>query len=428
MSTSRVSWMSVAAGCLGLLFLAGCSGGDEPAQVEQNGSPVTSDEANSAGHPNSEQRSGALPIAAIHSAGTSEPDKINVPKPKKGSPEWMVHEIIALRVQKLPATNDVEELRAARYRRNQQIIELAEQAIAATHEDPEKEQTFNVAVHHLMEARRQLALQGDRQQIDALYEHAEALYRRDPASKAAAEAAFALASFAHENARRFAQQEPRWLMEFAKLARVFATNFPQERARAAPLLFSAGWTCELHRMRAEAIHCYTLIQEKFPKTQQAQQTVAILRRLNLKGTSPQFAGPTIDGGFVNIDDDKGHVVLVVFWASDNEEFSELLPNLMAVFTKHEKAGLRIVGVNLDDEKSTVDAFLRSNDLPWPNIFYSERTKRRWENPLVKYYGVRNMPMLWLIDRNGIVVDTMVDPAQLETEVSRLQGPARRDLK
>ena len=429
MSTRRLSWMSVAAGCLGFLFFSGCGGGDEVAEVEPGGSQVASNDASTPGQPKAEKKTAALPTASINSGKPSEPDEIKVPKPEKGSPEWMVREIIMLRIQRLPETDDVDKLRATRYERNQQIIQLAERAIAGAHEDPEKVQTFNAAVHHLMEARRQLALLGDRDQIDALYEHSEALYRRDPGSKAAAEAQFALASFAHENARRFAREDRRWLLEFSRLARVFATNFPQEQVRAAPLLFSAGRTCELHRMREEAINCYSLIQERLPKTSQARQAVAILRRLNLQGASPQFAGPTIDGGFINIDDYNGRVVLVVFWASDNREFIELLPNLVAVFRKYEKAGLQIIGVNLDDEEPAVDAFLEKNELPWQqNIFYSEPSKRRWENPLVKYYGVHNIPALWLVDRNGIVVDTMVDPARLESEIRRLLGPTSGELK
>lgn len=376
-------------------------------------------------HSGGEAQSSGLPTASI-SSPAAVGDDVAPPATETLTPKGLLARIVELRVEPIPETNDVAQLRAARQQRNQQIIDLAQQAIALSHDRPDEQQTFSAAVEHLMESCRQMAMQGDAEQVDAMFDHVESLYRKYPQAKATADAAFLLAEFAHENARQFAETDPRWLVEYARQARLFATRFPQERQRAAPLLFSAAWSCELHDMLDEAVACYTLVREKFPESSQAEQAMAVLRRLHLPGTRPQFAGPTIDGRFVSLDDFRGHLLLVVFWDTDNERFQQHLPLLKELSTEYQTAGLRVVGVNLNENAEEVDSFLERHQTAWPQVFYAEPDKRRWQNPLVKFYGVRDIPQYWLIDRDGRVLDTAAAPERLESLVRGLLGIDNED--
>ena len=264
-----------------------------------------------------------------------------------------------------------------------------------------------------------LALGGDVQQAEFLYSDAASVQKRAPNSKAAAEAAFVLARFAHANARKFAKKEPRWLEEFSRQSRLFATNFPHEKTRAVSLLYAAGYSCELHNMESEATGCYALIQDLFPESAQAKQVTAVLRRFNLEGNPLQLAGPTMDGKFVSIDDNRGKVVLIVFWATGTNRFREHLPALAKASSHYKPADFAIIGVNLDEDESAAKAFADENSINWPQIFYADASKRRWNNPVVKYYGVRDVPMFWLVDQNGNVVDTHLNPADLESRLQKL---------
>lgn len=406
---------------LSLLLLPGCGGGDQPAQSDQSSAGNADNPSN---QPHDGTAKGGLPVASLDPKQHEDLPA----EPEKGSPEWVLLEIRTLMRQRPAKTDRLEKIRAARHERNLRVIELATEAIAKTHDRPEQEYLFNDAVSHLMEARLQLAFEGDREHIDLLYEQAEDLYQRDPKSKAAADAAYSVARFAHTNARQFAKREPRWLEEFSRQARLFAHHFPHDESRAAPLLFAAGWSCDAHRERDNAIQCFALLEQEFPKTPQAQQAVAILRRLNLNGKPAKFSGPTIDSDFVNIDDYRGKTVLILFWATDNPKFKQQLPELIAIAAKYEQAGLRIIGVNLDEDESTVREFLKQHKLAWPQVFYPDPEQRRWKNPLVRHYGIRDIPMLWLIDPNGVVVDTMVDLADLEAQVRPLLSKTRPDVK
>lgn len=380
-----------------LAGFVGCGGGNAPSETAEG---------------ESKGSSSSLPTASIGGPKTSAAEHQAEP----GTPEWSLEEVLRIRREKLPDTDDVARLSAVRKERNEKIIALATSVIAATHKDPKQEELFVAGVHQMMEARLQLALQGDRDEIDALYADAESLQQKFPRSKAAAEAAFARVRFAHTNAQRFADQEPRWLSEFARQARAFAADFPEEETRATMLLHAAARSCELHRLTEEAVGCYEALKTQFPQHALAVSSEGAVRRLQLKGQPLQLTGPTVDGGFCKMDDFAGKTVLVCFWSTDSSRFLEVLPQIQAVAAKYGKYGFAVVGVNLDEEDAEVTAFLEQNAMPWPQILDPDPAKRRWDNPVVKHYGVRDIPTLWLVDSQGIVVETFVEPEQLDAVV------------
>lgn len=414
-----LSAVSVALGCCVLLLANGCGKStpspQQAASSEQTGHGTGTGDATANG-PNE-----ALPTASIGGIEGRSESQPQSSEPEKGSPEWLIREILRLRKSPFAEKTGSSEFQQARRKRAEQIVELATEAVAKTHNDPHQNDVFLYAVQSLMESRLQLALDGDAEHIDALYADADALYQRNSDSKAAAEAAFVCARFAHTNARRFAKQEPRWLKEFARQASAFATHFPQEQSRAVSLLHAAAWSCELNGLLEDAVKCYEQLKTAFPQSPQGQQATAVLRRLRLKGQPLQLAGPTLNDKFVSIDDYAGKVVLIVFWASENLRFQEQLPKLTAAIDRLPPNKFSVLGVNLDEEPATLVAFQKAHDLNWPQIFYADADKRRWDNPIVRYYGIRDIPMLWLVDPQGTVVETQLAPENLESRVRALLG-------
>ena len=194
----------------------------------------------------------------------------------------------------MPKTENVDELRKARAERNKKIIQLAMEAVKQTHADKEKQRLFSVCIRHLLDAHLQLALEGDQESIDALYDHSESLFKRDPNSPSAADAGFTVARFANTSAQRFAQQEPRWIEEFVKQSRLFASRFPGETIRAPQLLQAAAQTCQLYGMNKQALDCCVDLETRFPKSNETAQVAGLTRRLRLKGQPLHLAGETIE--------------------------------------------------------------------------------------------------------------------------------------
>lgn len=379
----------------------------------------------------------SLPTASVNPADTipDMPPKTEAAN-DPSTAEWAIHEILRRRLQPAPggkADKDgkiqqvsVSEINAYHRQRNQEIVKLAEQAIAKTHDDPAQEATFSTAVHHLMEAQLQLAIQvsdledpAHKEAVNTLYKNAELLFRERPNSKAAAEAGFTLVKFAEIMARRFAANDERWLEEYARQAQLFARNFPKEEARAVAKLDAAGWSCESHQLNELARVCYQEIANRFPKNPAAADVTAVLRRLSLPGQSVRLAGPTIDGGFTDIADKTGKVVIVQFWAAEVAGVEEHTAILQGLMQKFGPSGLTVLGVNLDADEDVARQFIADHKVAWDTIFHADPAKRRWNNPIVNYYGVRNIPTYWVIHRDGTVISTHVDVTELDAPLGKL---------
>ena len=424
-------------GCwmLATTVLTGCGGGSNPASPSQQTTNST------AKHSLTPADGFDLPDSnhgVVHASGIDQPSsnansgeddsEFDRTQPKKDSPEWFVLQITRLKLRPLGDSVDAfsqtaERQAELRRERNQQLVDLATEAIARTHKekDESKIRVFDLAVHHLLEAELQLALTGDQDHIDAIYEHASSLYERDPQSKASVEAGQVLISFARLNAQRFGQQEPKWLEEYGRLARQFAKHFPQEERQAIPVLFAAGQSCEYHGMTADAIQCYAMVRELFPESSAAERITPILRRLNLKGQPLQLAGPTIGGGFVNAEEMLGKPLLVVFWTTQAKPFVRQLPALQELLGQIDANRLNIVSVNLDDDdnESAVQTFLESNGLAWPTIFQTDSDKRGWNNPVAAFYGIQSVPLYWVVSSKGNVVETATNVQQIEPLLQKL---------
>jgi len=366
-------------------------------------------------------------------------------EPAEGTPEWLIREIQKIRLLPFPpmvgqeedptgddpepaettvdftpeqakaAEERMAQIRTIRRERNQQVVKLATGALAQTAKDAAKEAVFNTAVHHLLDAHLQLALQGDEQSIGALYEAAEAFYAKKPNTTAAAEAQLVLVNLAQANALRYAKSEPRWLQEFARHAQLLATRFPAEGDASLPLLLAAGRSCELNGLMDEAVSCFSLIESKFPDTPQGLQAAGVLRRLKLPGQKLQLAGPTLDGNYLSVEDFPGKSVIVVFWASHAAPFVDQAETLRTVAEKYKKYA-QVLSVNLDSEEGDIDAFLERSHITWPVIFHVEQDKRGWNAPLAAYYGINSLPTIWITDPTGVVAATEVTPATLEAKL------------
>jgi hypothetical protein len=370
-------------------------------------------------------KSGQLPTASVGENDAEQP----VPAaPVADTVEWALHEIELVRLKPLPEDSDLGVLAAFQRQRNREIVGFAEHAVARSHSDPTKAELYAQAVHHLMEARLQLALQEKhvseaehRADVQALYENAEVLFRGNPQSAAAAEAGFVLVKFAEIMAHRSGGEDDRWLDEYARQAQLFARNFPHEDERAVAKLDAAGWSCEAHGRTEPAVACYQALQQRFPKHPQAAHVPAVLRRLSLQGKELRLAGPTLDGGYFTLDDRLGQVTLVAFWASETMGVEEQVPVVKELAKRYGDKGFSVVAVSLDPEEAAVHEFRQRHGVDWPIVFHADPKQRHWNNPLVKYYGIRNIPTYWLVGRDGKVVSTQVDLTNLDSQLAKLLG-------
>lgn len=110
-------------------------------------------------------------------------------------------------------------------------------------------------------------------------------------------------------------------------------------------------------------------------------------------TAPAVAGPTAGGGHYSLAAQRGHWVLVNFFASWCTDCRAELAQLTALQHRH-PAGLRVVSVDgLDDSFAKADQLIREEGGSWPLVN---------DQAALSAYRVTSLPQSFLVDPDGRV--------------------------
>lgn len=115
---------------------------------------------------------------------------------------------------------------------------------------------------------------------------------------------------------------------------------------------------------------------------------------------PDFSATDLDRNPISLQDYRGKVVLLDFWAVWCGFCINEMPNLKRVYDTYKDQGFDIIGVSLDDEASELRDYIKENDLQWRQIYSGERWK---DDPLAQQYNITGVPSQWLIDRDGKLI-------------------------
>ncbi len=195
----------------------------------------------------------------------------------------------------------------------------------------------------------------------------------------------------------------------------FLTKFPQSD-EAPEVLLQLASANEYNAEEKEAHDQYAKVVESYPGTNAAKKAAGSLRRIDLVGKSFAIKGAGLQGETIDSTQSRGKTVLVVFWASWATPVKADLPGLIKAFEKYQPRGLEVIGVNLDNERADVDAFLKANPIAWPQIFEGGGMETR----LAIEYGITSVPTMFLIDAQGKVVNrNLRTSAEVERQLEKL---------
>ncbi len=130
--------------------------------------------------------------------------------------------------------------------------------------------------------------------------------------------------------------------------------------------------------------------------------------------APPFAVTTMDGKNVSLDELKGNVILIDFWATWCEPCREALPHVREMAKKFQGQPLVILSVSLDDDEQAWKDFVAKNDMTWLNYRDGE-----FDGPVARLYGVNAIPHTFTIDADGVLQDEHIGDAALEGRLKKL---------
>ena len=112
---------------------------------------------------------------------------------------------------------------------------------------------------------------------------------------------------------------------------------------------------------------------------------------------PDFSATDLDGNPISLQDYRGKVVLLDFWAVWCGFCINEMPNLKSVYATYKDQGFDIIGISLDDEESELRDYIKENDIQWRQVFSGKAWR---DDPLAQQYNITGVPSQWLIDEDG----------------------------
>ena len=157
-----------------------------------------------------------------------------------------------------------------------------------------------------------------------------------------------------------------------------------------------------------------LLKKEFPDTSKKLNKLVTIHKTysNIqKGMpSPVFTFEDINGKAISLNDLKGHVVYIDFWATWCGPCKGEIPFLKTLEEKFHGRKVKFVSICVWDEKDKWQSFVKEKQLGGIQLFAPEKEK------LTKQYGVNGIPRFVLLDQNGNIVENNALRPSSETKI------------
>jgi len=138
--------------------------------------------------------------------------------------------------------------------------------------------------------------------------------------------------------------------------------------------------------------------------------------MNVGDVVPDFVRADLDGRDVQLSRHRGKLVVLNFWASWCPPCREEMPVFSGWQKDLQAAGLQVIGVSMDDDRSEVERFLAQYPVSYPIVMGDAKFAGQ-------FGGVLGLPLTYLIDAQGRVVARY----QGEPDLAKMQAKIREML-
>jgi peroxiredoxin len=111
--------------------------------------------------------------------------------------------------------------------------------------------------------------------------------------------------------------------------------------------------------------------------------------------APDFTLHVMDGKNMRLQEQRGRVVMVNFWATWCGPCRQEMPQLNRLYEKYRASGFVLLGVNVDDDQKKAAEVAGKLGVTFPVLLDTDKT-------VSKLYDLSTMPSTVIIDREGKV--------------------------
>ncbi|MEQ9460376.1 MAG: TlpA disulfide reductase family protein [Phycisphaeraceae bacterium] len=111
--------------------------------------------------------------------------------------------------------------------------------------------------------------------------------------------------------------------------------------------------------------------------------------------APGFTLPNLEGNPVRLNQLKGQVVILDFWATWCGPCVVAMPEIQKLHSKYADQGVKIIGVNMGEDRATAKRFVDQRELSFE--FVLDEKKVLWDR-----YRLEALPHLVIIDQQGVI--------------------------
>lgn len=132
---------------------------------------------------------------------------------------------------------------------------------------------------------------------------------------------------------------------------------------------------------------------------------------------------SMDGNFIDLEQMRGKVVLVDFWALTCSTCIERMPAIKTVYDKYKTEGFEVISVCLENEtdRKRVEVVEKKIGSDWPILLIGYNDENSLGKQIWKKYGFWGVPQLLLLNKQGklVMLNDKLKNGDFEPDVKRL---------
>ena len=161
-------------------------------------------------------------------------------------------------------------------------------------------------------------------------------------------------------------------------------------ALAGWFILWAGVVCWTSAVQAQAPE----FKESIYKVGKLKPRDSVLK-VKVGERAPDFTLPSLDGPNLRLQEQRGRVVMINFWATWCGPCRVEMPHLARLYEKYRGSGFTVLAVNIDEDPHKAASLAKQLGMRFPVLLDTEKKVSR-------LYDLSTMPSSVLVDRDGRV--------------------------